>query len=210
MANLISEQDLIDKIREYDRADYIMMTTETPVKMTTTGNPFYKKEGRASIPLNVVTKVTTAPYGFGGEYVARVNQRQREEGIHNPEYQASAPRADYKTVVPGKVLERVDAKTGDMVTYLVYYPGEYIRGLENITPHTTYYVDGVEATPEQMDIIKKFTPSYGDGIAKQNAAGISKGNEVNYRLTKFNNIVAISFGSSEHLFSTSQMFEIDH
>lgn len=189
----VTQEQLIDILRDTD-ADNVTVLSETPVKMNKTGNPFYTKEGRGYIEVNVVTKRTISTYGFNLNYKDEVEKELKRAGKEG-EYQVKE-RAWAETVVPNKVIRH----KGNGTLYLVVY-NSFILNHPAIEKESEYYVDGVPATEEQMETIFQFEIGH-SGVKKQEDAGLSEENQVSQQTIKFDNIISIVIGNT--------MYELEH
>lgn len=179
----VNQNQLVEILRDTD-ADNVTVLSETPVKMNKTGNPFYAKEGRKMVEVNVVTKRTINTYGFNLNYKDEVNRELKNAG-KEADYQA-AERSWAETVVPNKVIRH----KGNGTLYLIVF-NSFIANKPTIAKESEYYVDGIPATDEQMEIISQFEIGHTSGVKKQEDAGLTWENQVSTQTIKFDNIISI-------------------
>ena len=177
----VTQQQLVDILDNSD-ASSIIVVYEKPVKMNKTGNPFYVKEGRASVLQNDVTKRVVDSFGFGMNYVNMVNRRIRANGGEG-NYQAKKVEWAEDVILHKVVRHKV---TGQL--YLIVFPTEGDMEIERVTE---YYVDGEPATDEQMEIISKFEVKSSGIVKKQAEAGLTEYDQVPYNTIKFDNIISV-------------------
>jgi len=186
----VTQDQLIDILADSDES-YITVFAETPVKMNTTGNPFYKKEGRAkAVPINIVTKRYVATYGFGN-YKEEIEKRLRRKGIEGS-YETK-PQPWKEIIVPDRVCK--NKNTGEF--YLMYFLEDmFSTHPTNAEKEVEYLVDGVPATDEQMRIIDEFEIHSSSNVKKQEDAGLSWEEQLLPRILKFDNIISVALGNT--------------
>ena len=187
----ITQDQLIDIIAQSD-ANHVTVKYSKPVDMNVTGNPFFVKEGRKSVPVKVPVKTTTALYGFGINYGQAVNKAIRNNGGET-EYEVQEP-SWAESVIKDKVIRH----KGTGAYYLRVYPAWFIPGLDDIPePETTYYIDDLdgnelrEPTEQEMEDILKFMKHQSGVVQKQANAGLGEYDQIQVQNIKFDNIDGI-------------------
>lgn len=139
-------------------ATIMTITTDTVVRMRKRCNPLAYK---------VVTKVTVRNCQFGYNYQNAVNSRILKETGEVPNFKSdSLPWGDW--LVPNKIIE-----------YRGNLYGRFYTMDNNVPDIVTYYVNGKLATPEQVEIINRFSSSEVSS-ERQAAAGL-----VNHQVKPF-------------------------
>lgn len=129
--------------------------------------------------INVITGVQ-----FGIDYEKVCNARSEEE------YKAEKPNSMEWEQFPFILQSTKDSE----VKYLRYYL------TKNTKTTTTYYVDGEEATAEQLEIIKewKYAPRKTHLCKKQTEHGIADENQLHPRNPLAENILALHCGNAQY------------
>jgi len=117
----------------------VNLTSNTKVDMKLTGNPLRGKS---------VTKRSVCTYQFGYSYANAVNRRLKKYGISNPVLGSftgeGLPWGEWKEGYVNKLIEHKEKVYGRFYC------------LSNQKAKTSYFIDGVPATPEEILIIKTF------------------------------------------------------
>ena len=184
MAKKITENDLI-QLLDKTSAETITVVSRKECKMNKTNNPFYKKEGRKWVPVNVVEKqnVTTYLYG-GGSYEERVNEALKADGSTNEFKAKELPWGEW--FIMNKII-----KYGANF-YLRCYLDPDNKGTKE------YFVDGNPATAEQLKLIDEWEIKDKDYSERQLAEGLTADKQVYPQSVKFENIVTIEVDGVEY------------
>ena len=150
--------------------DLVDIEVATEPKMNKTNNPYYGRVKKHTAYLGV---------DFGKSYTKEVNRRRAEEG-KTADFQAK--KSPYERVNDYFV------RKGEQI-YL-----QMLLKKDNKTK-CIYEVDNRPATEEEITAIKGFMPSK----SKATNQGLNEGNEVQMRVIKIENIVAI--GNSEKTYT---------
>lgn len=126
---------LFETLMNAQNGQFITIKTRTDVKLNKRGNPL--KDAK-------VEKISTRNCQWGVSYANSVNNRLEKNGEERTFVAESLPWGEWK--VANKVIEHKGA---------IYYRFYVVK---NAKVESTYYVDGKEATPEQMFIINQFMP----------------------------------------------------
>ena len=154
-------QTITDILRNATDAVDVEIATEP--KMRKTNNPYYGRVKKHTAYLGV---------DFGANYTEEVNRRRAEEG-KTADFQAK--KSPYEEVNPYFV------RKGDQL-YL-----RYMLKADAKPCKTIYEVDDRPATESEVEEIKGFFPKKSTPTNQ----GLEKGNEVVFRVTKIENIVAL-------------------
>lgn len=145
-----------------------------------TNNPFWDKVNKRMS----VTKITR--YGnvtIGRRYISSVENRS-----DNPlPYEVEKPSGRHYQDGCYPYLQTSDKDENQH--YLVFYTNK------NSVIETTYFVDGREATEEQIALIKALTPKKDYGCKKQSDYGVADEDIVKQFAPKVENVRAIKFGA---------------
>jgi hypothetical protein len=161
----------------------IMVTVKGDAKMNKTNNPFYEKQGRAWVEKDKVEKIQTSVYAFGGSYEEMVNEALIADGSAGDFKAASLPWGEW--IVEGKTISH-NGK--------VYIRCYIVEGQTEILS-VDYLVNGKEATPEQVQAIKDFTPEKKPS-AKQENAGLAQGKQVIPNNIDLDKVVCVEIGGT--------------
>ena len=182
MAQKITKNDLV-QILAGTNASEIIIVSRGEAKMNKTNNPFYHKEGRSWVPDYVVEKESKTTYDFGGSYEERVNEALVADGSAGTFKTSELTWGEW--AVQGRII-----KNGDKLYVRVYVNRDN-------KPEVRYFVDGKEATPQQKEMIRDFTPEKG-GSAKQANEGLSEEKQVIPNNIDFDKIITIEVDGTEY------------
>lgn len=143
--------------------DVVDLEIATEPTMLKRGNPYIGRVKKHTAYLGVE---------FGKNYTEEVNKRRLEEG-KAADFQAKKS--------PYEEVNEFFVRKGEQI-YL-----RYLLAKDAKPSKTIYEVDGRPATESEIEEIKSFFPQ------KKSATnqGLEKGNEVDFRVTKIENIVAL-------------------
>lgn len=166
--------EIVSKISKMNKGVFgVEIVTETEPAMRKTNNPFV---GR-------VKKVTTYSNAIlGVDYQNCVNNRLERNGSE-ANYVSEAPKG--KKWYNSFFYVSLDGQT----FYLKI--GMY----KNTTTKSAYYIDGNEATTEQVEQLKPFLQSKSHSVMKQADAGLNE--EEQYRIVapKADNVISVKLGN---------------
>lgn len=161
-----SMNDKMERITNIIRAKgAVDIEISTEPSMRKTNNPYLGRVRKHSAYLGVM---------FGESYTAEVNRRREAEG-KTADFKAK--KSSYETV------NEFFVRKGDQL-YLQFMPSME----KDHNPKAIYEVDGRPATEEEVKEIVGFFYSKGDAAKSQ---GLERGNEVAFRITKIENIIAL-------------------
>ena len=182
MATLVkmTREQFIDYVSNYsDKGRLVSVVLDTEPKMNkgrgANTNPFY---GR-------VRKVSSASYRFNSDYEKTINNRLKKEG-KEPNFVADA--------MSGRVWlakNKLECHENGTI-YLRLYQNK------NGWRKTTYFIDGIEATQEEVAEIKKWLVKSTNHPKKQMEHGLT--NFYNVRSPKVENIVEITLNKCKITF----------
>lgn len=164
-------------------ANEISVVTYGEAKMNKKGNPFFAKEGRSFVAVNEVTKRTKVTYDFGGDYETRVNEALVADGSNGTFNASGLPWGEWAEY--GKII-----RNGEKLYIRVYINRDN-------KAETTFYVDGKQATDEQVNTIKEFTPEKKEK-AKQANEGLVAEKQVIPNVVDFDKIESIEIDGVEY------------
>jgi hypothetical protein len=174
--NKMNEQEILRVLVLFEGV--IEMGTSTPLKMNKGGrngvepNPFTDRD---------VRKVKSGKYNFGKNYISMINESLAKQGkpaVTSEEYKLEAlPWSEYE------FQDKVIVYNGKR--YLRCYPIKDEEIEETIT------IDGVPATQDELDIIKKYVPEK-KMSKKQEEVGVTEENRIMPLAIAFENINYIS------------------
>lgn len=184
MAKQVSKQELSQILASTDETE-ITVTTRGEAKLNKTDNPFYEKQGRVWVAKDLVEKIATSQYAFGGSYEERVNEALVADGSNGTFKAAALPLGEWEA--EGKVIRH----NGKLYArcYIVEGSGQRVE--------VRYEVNGQPATDEQVKTINEFTPSRKPS-AKQEAEGLEQGKQVIPNNIDFDKIVEITVGDETY------------
>jgi hypothetical protein len=188
MATKVKRQELIN-ILDKSNAEKVTVCSRKELKMNKTNNPFYKKEGRCWVPQQLVEKVSTVTYLYGGgSYEERVNEALKADGSTNVFEAKSLPWG--KWWIDNKIIEH----NGQ------FYLRCYLDRDSDDKPEVQYLVDGKPATDSQLKDIDAFEIKNQDAIGsnRQTNEGLSAEKQVIPQNVKFENIVYIIIDDVEY------------
>lgn len=165
MKTQISKAELQNILESINGETTITLVTKGEAKLNKTDNPFYEKQGRTWVAKDIVEKISTSEYAFGGSYEERVNEALVADGSVGDFKTASLPWGEW--IVEGKTISH-NGK--------VYARCYIVEGTSNVVS-VEYTVNGKPATEKQIEAIKQFTPEKKQS-AKQEAAGLERGKQV--------------------------------
>jgi hypothetical protein len=184
MAKKITENDLI-QLLDKTSAETIKVVSRKECKMNKTNNPFYKKEGRKWVPVNVVEKQNVITYLYGGgTYEERVNEALKADGSTNTFESRELPWGEW--FIMNKIIK--------------YGANFYVRCYLDINNTGTkeYFVDGKPATAEQLKLIDEWEIKDKDYSERQLTEGLTPDKQVYPQSVKFENIVTIEVDGVEY------------
>jgi hypothetical protein len=156
------EQQIIDAINDGGSATFATIIAKVEQKMLKKGNPLRSSK---------IEKLVNYKFTLNAIYSNAVNsQRKKEE-----------KDADFvaKQNWHSKVY---DSKNGAIVCNVKNTDKRYLSGIVNDAQIITYFVDGVEATKEEVEIIKEFRQKQ----SKPTNQGLE--NDVIFRVIEIDNI----------------------
>lgn len=174
----ISKSELVDILTNTDYSE-ITITSQGEAKMNKRGNPFFVKNGASLVAANEVLKHSIITYDFGGNYEQRVNEALVADGSQGTFKSSELAWGSWK--VAGKIIEH-----GEKL-----YVRCYINRANNM--EISYTVDGVQATSEQLSIIKEFTPEKKESV-KQSNEGLEAEKQIIPNNVDFDHIINIEMG----------------
>lgn len=165
-----------------DKLTFRLMLTSSTKEVTLTVNSEVKLPKTLCPLAGRVTKETTMILRINEDYEEAVNAMRLEEGVKGT-FKAK-PRAW------GTRIEREDG----LPTPLIEHNNEtYLAGQVVGANDPVYFVDGVEANPNQLRVIKAFLPE------KKEDSGRQKVDEaIVHRTIKISNIVQINLDGTEY------------
>ena len=179
----ITKDTLID-ILSLSTSNRIRVFYQTDVKMNKKENPFYCMGALT----NVVEKVTESVYGFGENYVEAVRDAAAASGVQDSSFAASG-KAWATTVVENKVFKNEATNT--------YYVR--VRILKDEVPSISYLVDGLPATPEEIETIKRFERKSSSSVKKQSEFGVDEENQVRLLSLNLSKIKKVEIDGQQYL-----------
>ena len=185
MKKQISKKDLQSMLEAIESETTITIVMKNEAKLNKTNNPFYEKQGRSWVAKDIVEKISTTEYAFGGSYEERVNEALVADGSEGTFKSASLPWG--KWIVEGKTIEN-NGK--------VYARCYIVEGQTSVLD-VDYTVNGKPATDEQIETIKKFSPERKPS-AKQEAEGLERGKQVIPNNIDLDKIVTITIDGIEY------------
>ena len=183
MATQITKVQLQAMLENIQGEITVTVTVKGEAKMNKTNNPFYEKQGRAWVAKDNVEKIQKSVYAFGGSYEERVNEALVSDGSAGDFKAASLPWGEW--IVEGKTISH-NGK--------VYIRCYIVEGQTEILS-VDYLVNGKEATAEQVQAIKDFTPEKKPS-AKQEAAGLESGKQVIPNNIDLDKVVCVEIGGT--------------
>jgi hypothetical protein len=133
--------------------------------------------------LGIVTKRTSGNVQLRYNYENAVNNRLEKAGLERTFEAQSLPWGQW--FIPNLIITHKDE------TYLRFYS---FKGAEM---NVTYFVDGHEATPEELAIIKDYKKAHAKESNAQSAAGLEE-NQVKPCNVNTKNIIAFSCGQYKY------------
>lgn len=183
----ISKSDLVQLLAQTNASE-ITVVSRGEAKMKKTNNPFFHKEGRSWVPDYNVEKESKTTYDFGGSYEERVNEALVADGSTGTFKGGSLAWGEFVKGAEGRVIE-YNGK---------YYVRCYIK--HDLIPDVRYFVNGKEATAEQISDIKAFTADK-SGSAKQTNEGLAEDKQVIPNNIDFDKIITIEVDGVEYTIS---------
>lgn len=167
----MNKQAIIENlINDGGSATFATMTAEVEQKLLKTNNPLAKAKVTKKVVYNML---------LNANYTNMVNNRRLKEG----------KEADFQA--KENWFEKVnDSVNGSIVANKKDSTALYLLFACNNAQTLNYYVNGVEATPEQIAIIKQFKPA----TPKATNQGLE--NDIIVRTIKLDNIQQIKCGAN--------------
>lgn len=159
--NMNKEQIIFNAINDGGSATFATIIANVEQKMLKTGNPLRDA---------VVTKLVDYKFMLNAVYQNAVNNQRIREG----------KEADFEA--KSNWHEKVyDSKNGAIVCNKNKRENTYLSGIVQNAETLKYFVNGIEATPEQIEVIKQF---------KQKSSAKNQGleNEITFRTIKIEGI----------------------
>ena len=185
MAQNITKSELV-KLLANTNAVEITIVQRGECKMNKTNNPFFYNEGRSWDADYNVEKESKTTYEFGGaSYEERVNEALVSDGSAGTFKGGALTWGEFVKGAEGRVIE-YNGK---------YYVRCYINSANK--SEVRYFVDGKDATEQQIKDIKDFTPNK-VGSAKQANEGLSEDKQVIPNNVDFDKIITIEVDGVEY------------
>lgn len=159
--NMNKEQIVFQAINDGGSATFATIIANVEQKMLKTGNPLRNA---------VVTKLVNYKFLLNAIYQNAVNNQRIREG-EQADFQAQSNWHE-------KVYDSVN---GAIVQNKKAPENKYLSGIVQSAENLKYFVDGIEATAEQIEIIKQFKP-------KTSAPNQGLENEIIFRTIKIKGI----------------------
>lgn len=177
----INYNEFYKNLSNFNGGTFVSITTNTIVEMKKTDNPLADA---------VVTKLSVrTSYQFGCSYKSIIDKRLKAQGIcEKPNFIPQAPK--------GRVWDVTNRILVDDKGLGIYYARFYRT--ENSKEVNTYFVNGVEATAEQVELIKQFKKSHSYTSKSQSEAGLETHQAQPLDL-KFQSIVSIRVDNEEYV-----------
>ena len=185
MVQNITKSELV-KLLASTNAVEITIVQRGECKMNKANNPFFHKEGRSWVADYNVEKESKTTYDFGGaSYEERVNEALVSDGSAGTFKGGALTWGEFVKGAEGRVIE-YNGK---------YYVRCYINRANK--SEVRYFVDGKDATEQQIKDIKDFTPNK-VGSAKQANEGLSEDKQVIPNNVDFDKIITIEVDGVEY------------
>lgn len=167
MKNAVS---FLESVKSVKGCQFIGLTYQSAVKLN---------KAQTALIGGSVTKIVSGAFQFNYSYENAVNNRLERQGGEREFVAESLKWGAWVDGMANKVI------THKGLFYLRFY------GVANQLLHVIYYVDGGEASEEQIALIKEFTAP--KQTATQTAVGLTE-NQVVARSVCFDNIIKIAIG----------------
>jgi hypothetical protein len=168
------EQQIIDAINDGGSATFATIVAKVEQKMLKTNNPLRNSK---------IEKLVDYKFTLNAIYSNAVNsQRKKEEKDTN-----FVAKQNWHSKV-------YDTKNGAIVCNVKNTDKRYLSGIVNDAQIISYFVDGIEATKEQIDIIKEFRQKQSKPT-NQNLE-----NDIIFRVIEINNIKKVVANKQELIY----------